>query len=307
LIVGGVDNANAPLASTELYDPASNTFAPPASTATMSNRRADPTATLLTVGPNSGKVLVAGGGNYAYYDNTTELYDPATNTFAFGPPMNSARYAATAFTLTSGPNSGCVLIVGGKSTVGEMTSTELYNPITNTFAPAAATATMNVGTSRAAAITLVSGPNTGKILIAGGNGPPDNGIRASTELYNPATNTFAPPAGTASMNVSLEDASGSLLMSGPNAGWVLLAGGYDGSAALASTELYDSATNSFVAAAGTPVMNVARSDPTAIQLPGTVCSQPTTKDDCKDGGWQNFCSPSFKNQGQCVNWVNHNT
>jgi len=29
---------------------------------------------------------------------------------------------------------------------------------------------------------------------------------------------------------------------------------------------------------------------------------PGTKDDCKDGGWQNFiCSPGpFKNQGQCV-------
>ncbi len=34
--------------------------------------------------------------------------------------------------------------------------------------------------------------------------------------------------------------------------------------------------------------------------------QPKTKDDCKDGRWQNFCNPTFKNQGQCVSWVNHN-
>jgi YVTN family beta-propeller protein len=32
---------------------------------------------------------------------------------------------------------------------------------------------------------------------------------------------------------------------------------------------------------------------------------PTTKDQCKDGGWQTFTFPSFKNQGQCVSFVNH--
>jgi hypothetical protein len=30
---------------------------------------------------------------------------------------------------------------------------------------------------------------------------------------------------------------------------------------------------------------------------------PTSKDQCKDGGWQNF--PQFKNQGQCVSFVEH--
>ncbi len=32
---------------------------------------------------------------------------------------------------------------------------------------------------------------------------------------------------------------------------------------------------------------------------------PTTKDQCKKGGWQSFSSPSFKNQGQCVSFFNH--
>lgn len=32
---------------------------------------------------------------------------------------------------------------------------------------------------------------------------------------------------------------------------------------------------------------------------------PTTKEQCKDGGWQQFDNPSFKNQGQCVSYVNH--
>ena len=30
---------------------------------------------------------------------------------------------------------------------------------------------------------------------------------------------------------------------------------------------------------------------------------PTTKDQCKNGGWQSFNSPAFKNQGQCVSFV----
>lgn len=36
----------------------------------------------------------------------------------------------------------------------------------------------------------------------------------------------------------------------------------------------------------------------------TLTVNPGTKDDCKDGGWQNFtCAPGpFKNQGQCVSY-----
>ena len=32
---------------------------------------------------------------------------------------------------------------------------------------------------------------------------------------------------------------------------------------------------------------------------------PTSKAQCKHGGWKSFTSPSFKNQGQCVSWVQH--
>jgi hypothetical protein len=30
---------------------------------------------------------------------------------------------------------------------------------------------------------------------------------------------------------------------------------------------------------------------------------PTSKDQCKNGGWRHF--PQFKNQGQCIAFVNH--
>jgi YVTN family beta-propeller protein len=32
---------------------------------------------------------------------------------------------------------------------------------------------------------------------------------------------------------------------------------------------------------------------------------PTDKDQCKKGGWQTFTNPRFKNQGDCVSFVNH--
>jgi hypothetical protein len=36
-----------------------------------------------------------------------------------------------------------------------------------------------------------------------------------------------------------------------------------------------------------------------VQVPAT----PMTTNDCKNGGWQTFVSPAFKNQGDCVSWV----
>jgi hypothetical protein len=36
------------------------------------------------------------------------------------------------------------------------------------------------------------------------------------------------------------------------------------------------------------------------------CTTPTSKDQCKDGGWKNFNAPVFKNQGDCVSWTEHN-
>jgi len=38
-----------------------------------------------------------------------------------------------------------------------------------------------------------------------------------------------------------------------------------------------------------------------LQVPETT-STPTSKDDCKNGGWKNF-TPAFKNQGDCVSFV----
>ena len=107
--------------------------------------------------------------------------------------MNTARGSATAtFTLLF---SGKVLIAGGVGpSFSSLDSLELYDPSTNSFAPAASLPTMNTARDGAIAALL---PN-GEVLIAGG----ENNATSlkSAELYNPTTNSFAPPASTPTMH-----------------------------------------------------------------------------------------------------------
>jgi hypothetical protein len=44
-----------------------------------------------------------------------------------------------------------------------------------------------------------------------------------------------------------------------------------------------------------------------LEVPTPVVGPPTSKAACKHGGWKTFNSPSFKNQGQCVSYVEHHT
>jgi WD40 repeat protein len=262
------------LASVELYDPATNTFAPPGSTPTMNQSRASATATLLP----GGKVLIAGGDGIpgdgtVMHLTSVELYDPATNTFAqpgSTPSMNEARANEGNGDLVSVLlANGKVLIAGGVDpSVAGLDTVELYDPTTNTFAPAASLPMMN---SHRDGPTGTSLPN-GEVLIAGGferfMGTASI-ISDTIDLYDPVTNSFAPAASTPTMNSPRTNAAAALL---PN-GTVLIAGGIaptpyysPGGVVLASVDLYDSATNSFAPPAATPTMNEPRAGLTATLL-----------------------------------------
>ena len=218
-------STNGAVASTELYRPATNSFAPSNQTASMKYARDFATATMITTGPNAGKLLIAGGLGYGFVIlASTDLYDPVTNTFAPAnqtASMNAARREATATAITTGPNAGKILIAGGEGSLGVLDSTELYDPVTNTFAPFSQTASMNSARRNATATTITTGPNAGKILIVGGAG-------TSTELYDPTTNSFAPPDQTASMNTGDDSQTATTITTGPNAGKILIAGGGGG-------------------------------------------------------------------------------
>lgn len=240
LAVGGI---GAPT-SANLYSAATGSwFAAPS----LSVGRSRHTATLL---PNR-KVLVAGGSDGAGASiNSVELYDLDTNAWSTGASMSAARASHSATLLGNGK----VLVAGGEAGGSQLLSAELYDPATNTWSPAG-----NMTTARAYHAATPLNPalvGSPKILVTGGvNGTTSI---ASSEIYNPATNTWS--AGAA-MPAARSKHTAVLL----SAGKVIVIGGVSAAgSALATTSLYAPATNSWTSAAA---MQTARHSQTASLLP----------------------------------------
>lgn len=223
LLAGGFDNVN--LATAEIYDPATATFAPTAND--LSVARGFATATALA----NGKILIANGGDYndgGTASSAADLFDPSTGLFSATGSTHDARHGSTATLLANGK----VLIAGGimSNSQTRLATAELYDPAAGTFAY---TGSMRVARDYQIAVLL---PN-GKVLIAGGGD--GSGIALnSSELYDPATGTFA-LSGT--MVERRDDATGTLL---PN-GKVLIVGGGDEDASSGTAELYGPASGTF--------------------------------------------------------------
>src|SRR5438093_3790395 len=110
LVVGG-EQAHTPLASAELYDPATGTWS---ATGSLSTARDSHTATLL---PN-GMVLVAGGRETDPGPSlaSAELCDPATGTWSPTGSLDTGRLYHTATLLPNG-----MVLVAGESATGDNT------------------------------------------------------------------------------------------------------------------------------------------------------------------------------------------
>jgi hypothetical protein len=241
LVAGGEDGSD-PLASVELYDPASGTWS---ATASLSTARDSHTATLLP----DGMVLVAGGRETIPGISlaSAELYDPASGTWSPTGRLNTGRVFHTATLLQN----GMVLVAGGKETGISLASAELYDPASGTWSP---TGRLNTGRVFHTATLLTNG----KVLVTGGRDSRLVGL-GSAELYDPATGTWSV---TGSLNPARYDHTATLLSNG----MVLVAGGNpDG---LDSAELYNPATGTWSA---TDNLNEGRVDHTAtLLLKGTV-------------------------------------
>ena len=168
--------------SAERYDPTSGTWSlidDPTRYASV-----DHTATLLS----DGKVLFAGGylGNYGSGNPTTvglsELFDPANDTWEIVGNLNEARESHTATLLPDGK----VLVAGGfdwnirlyRYATELSSGTELYDPVTATWARAASLGSPRSGHTA----TLL---HDGTVLVAGGEvwGPSAGMTLASAELF----------------------------------------------------------------------------------------------------------------------------
>jgi N-acetylneuraminic acid mutarotase len=231
LVAGGFDGGY--LASVELYDPASNTWL---AAGLLANARSDHSATLLP----DGKVLVAGGykgmevvggESIGIYLASTELYDPASNSWTAGAALATARAAHTATLMQN----GTVLVAGGTGNAGNHSSAEIYRPQGNAWTAAGALASPR---QRHTATLL---PN-GKVLVAGGG--------FSTELFDPAANAWTNAGdGLEPFQAPLSQTATLL----PN-GKVLAAGGYARNLGnykftntFDTTNLYDPAANAWTA------------------------------------------------------------
>ena len=191
----------------EVYDPASNRFA--VKRPVMRRGRAGTTATVITTGPNAGRVLVAGGFNDKIGPlASSELYDPATSRFSRGPNLSTDFVQHTATVIESGARTGWVLVAGNGTA-------DLYDPARNRIVAGPKTVHRRISHT---ATPISSGPAAGKILFAGGMDEKDT----ETELYDPAANSFGPGP---PMNTGRNQHTATAIASGNNAGKILLAGG----------------------------------------------------------------------------------
>jgi hypothetical protein len=168
------------------------------------------------------EVMIDGGGSQGSALATAELYNPEANTFTtLKSTMNQARQMQTSTLLRN----GMVLIAGGSDGKSALASTELYDPATQTFAPASQTATMATARWLATATLMTDG----QVLIAGGSDQ-NNDYLASTEIYNPTTNSFSPGP---TMNTGRDFASAVLA---PDGG-VIIFGGSDAAGSVQTAEV----------------------------------------------------------------------
>ncbi len=208
----------------DIYDPGTDSWS---ATGTMAEVRAGHTATLLTAGPNAGRVLVVGGSDRAP-DNTAtsgcELYDPATGAWSATGSLNESRSTHTATRLPSGQ----VLVVGGQSALGAVnrSSAELYDPESGTWSLAAP---MSMPRANQTATLLLSG----EVLVAGGVAASgDSETLSSAELYDPLSDSWST---TASMATPRGAHGAGLLQDGR----VIVVGGVSSGVLLPSSELFD--------------------------------------------------------------------
>lgn len=182
--------------ASELYDPATGTFAPTGSASLM---YCGPTATLLA----DGRVLILPGGPEGDAP-FTEIYDPETGLFSVGNWVDPLSRGSTAALLTNGK---ALVTLNGPECDGKVNHTTLYDPAVGQFTAAAI---MPFGACVPAAVTL----SDGKVLLTGGwfAGP-------HSQVYDPSSGAFL---GTDDMASDRHDHTATLL----NNGTVLVAGGF---------------------------------------------------------------------------------
>lgn len=181
------------LAYPALLDPAWTT------TGSLAATRAYHTATRILTSSGAERVLVAGGAAGTTYRSQAELFNPATGTWSATASMTVARAWHTAVPLTEPlANNGAVLVCGGQTSGSGLTSScERYLPGAGSWAAVPA---MAVARAEHSAVLLKDGSDIQALIIGGRSGTAASTALASTQLYDPSSNTWAPDASTQDIN-----------------------------------------------------------------------------------------------------------
>jgi N-acetylneuraminic acid mutarotase len=182
---GGVGQI--PVAAAEIFDPATGVWQ---TTGSMNEARRGHAAVVL----GDGRVLVAGGIAGGDLLSSVEIYDPATARWTTVAPMTTPRLGHTLTLLangnvlaTGGTSADTASGAGGGQTIRPDATAEIYNVQANKWTKTEG----GMSTPRFEhSATLL---DDGRVLIAGGQGPPISGnsaALATTEIYDPAVDSF---------------------------------------------------------------------------------------------------------------------
>ena len=246
LIAGGNDQHGVVLATTEIYDPTTETFSPAAK---MTVPREGHVAGSLS----DGKVLIAGGATHGGMAlSSCEDYDYETGKFTPRGNMHARRVHAVATVLRDGR----ILVTGGEDGTQVLDSAESYDVLNGKWTLVGKMTSPRVHHTA----TLLA---DGRVLIAGGVGS-HNVALATAEIFDPKTNKFMP---TASLHGARLSHTSALLTNGA----VLIAGGFAiaDHDALVSAEIYKPQTASFTPTGNLAEPHVKLPDSTAL-LDGRV-------------------------------------
>lgn len=257
-----------------------------------------------------GKIYYAGGCSFSDCNSPTKalrIFDPATHLWTNGAPMPTARGA-----VAGGGINGKLYVTTGttnSSATVPANSMEIYDPATDSWSMGAP---LPQATSRRNATSVVLGNQL--YVIAGGS---DVALTDRVDVYDSTTDTWTQEQ---PIPEQVYAAGGAVLN-----GRIHIFGGNDSNSSVNTHYVFDPATHQWTleapmptrrwaltgAAAGSTIYaiggaqdgyNYTSVNETFSETPPPPLT-PTSKDECKNDGWKSF--GIFKNQGNCVSFVNH--
>lgn len=229
LVVLAGDTMAGTVASAERYDPGTGTTA---SAGRLALNRYGHTATLLSHGPDRGRILVTGGYN-GDWQSEVEIYDPQSGTARVIGGLRNSVFGHTA----TGLADGRVVVIGGHNANNVYRTVDIFDPYSGTWSPADDAPASEYQHSA----TLLA---DGRILVAGGR-LQSSAVVSTSAVFDPSAPRGRQWVTALNLLTARAGHTATLLPSGQ----VLIAGGYGAASnTLQSAELFVPESRTWIAA-----------------------------------------------------------